>query len=69
MIRENNNSALSSCFIVLLEISICMVDYPNYDITPPLSDVTAYAISAASYPGIILSIALSCLVSTFTPTE
>ena len=33
-----------------------MHGYPNYDVTPNVSDVKAYAMSASGYPGIISSL-------------
>ena len=63
MIRENNNFAIISCFIVFLEKSICM-DYPNYDVTPTFNAVTVYAISVSGYPGIISSLGLPIYKST-----
>ena len=40
-------------FIVFVKICLGM-DYPNNDVTSTFSDVTAYAISASGYSGIIL---------------
>ena len=41
------------CFIVFVEISICMVTPSMKSRTPTFTDVTADAISASVYPGII----------------